>query len=243
MSACLGTRLNTRPLKVGGITPFSATDYPGKFAAVIFVQGCPWRCAYCHNPHLQARTKESPHDWAQLLDFLRSRVGLIDAVVFSGGEPTIDPALPSAIQEVRRLGFLVGLHTACVYPERLREILPMLDWVGFDIKIAFERYPEITTAAASGAPALECLKLIIASGIAHECRTSIHPALHSESEILHLAEHLARLGVTNYALQIVRARGCTDKTFENTVSTAYPQPQLLEKITPLFKQFTLRRAA
>src|SRR2546425_1022480 len=79
--------------KVGGVTPFSATDYPGKLAAVIFIQGCPWRCGYCHNPHLQLRTGASLLRWPQVIDLLQRRVGLIDAVVFSGGEPTTDPAL------------------------------------------------------------------------------------------------------------------------------------------------------
>src|SRR5450759_3498739 len=101
-----------KQLKVGGVTAFSATDYPGKLAAVIFVQGCPWRCGYCHNPHLQTRTRTSPTAWADVLLLLQRRVGLIDAVVFSGGEPTMDPALAEAMREVRALGFGVGLHSA-----------------------------------------------------------------------------------------------------------------------------------
>lgn len=60
-------------LKVGGLTPFSATDYPGKLAAVVFVQGCPWRCGYCHNPHLQARTPQGAMPWQDVLTWLRRR--------------------------------------------------------------------------------------------------------------------------------------------------------------------------
>lgn len=116
-----------RRLKVGGITPFTATDYPGKLAAVMFVQGCPWRCGYCHNPHLQPRLVHSPMPWPPVLELLRRRIGLIDTVVFSGGEPTIDPALAHAIGAVRALGFEVGLHTADAYPKRLLETLPLLD--------------------------------------------------------------------------------------------------------------------
>lgn len=62
-------------LKVGGITPFSATDYPGKLALVVFVQGCPWRCGYCHNPHLQTRTDDSPLAWADVLALLAGAWG------------------------------------------------------------------------------------------------------------------------------------------------------------------------
>ena len=114
-------------LKVGGVTPFSATDYPGKLAAVVFVQGCPWRCGYCHNPHLQPRSGDVLVPWADVLALLRRRVGLVDAVVFSGGEACMDPALKRAMQDVRALGFDVGLHTACIYPQRLTEVLPLVD--------------------------------------------------------------------------------------------------------------------
>ena len=80
-------------LVIGGFVSFTATDYPGKLAAVVFCQGCPWRCGYCHNPHLQERTRDSPLSWSALLTGLERRVGLLDAVVFCGGEATMDPAL------------------------------------------------------------------------------------------------------------------------------------------------------
>ena len=144
-------------LKVGGLTPFSATDYPGKLAAVVFVQGCPWRCGYCHNPHLQARTPEGAMPWQEVLTWLRRRVGLVDAVVFSGGEACMDSALARAMQDARALGFGIGLHTACIYPQRLQEVLPLVDWVGFDIKAPFADYRHVTRVAGSGDPALACL--------------------------------------------------------------------------------------
>src|SRR5690606_12286562 len=100
-----------RRLKVGGLTPFTATDYPGHLSAVVFVQGCPWRCGYCHNPHLQERTPHSPIPWNDVLTLLDRRRGLIYAVVFSGGEPTMDPCLADALRETRALGFKIGLHS------------------------------------------------------------------------------------------------------------------------------------
>ena len=85
-------------LRVGGLVPLSTTDYPDHLSAVVFCQGCPWRCAYCHNPHLLPRRSDSEIAWPDVLAFLDRRRGLLDAVVFSGGEPTLQRALPDAMR-------------------------------------------------------------------------------------------------------------------------------------------------
>ncbi|WP_442596072.1 anaerobic ribonucleoside-triphosphate reductase activating protein [Parapusillimonas sp. JC17] len=227
-------------LKVGGITPFTATDYPGKLSAVIFVQGCPWRCGYCHNPHLQIRTAHSPVPWSDVTGLLRRRVGLIDAVVFSGGEPTMDPGLEAAIHEVRSLGFLVGLHSGGTHPARLRKVLPLLDWVGLDIKADADGYERVTKTKGSGTHAFDSLSAVLDSGVHHECRTTIHPSLHSEDQLRTLARRLAGAGVTHYALQVFRATGCVDPELNGTPVAAYPSPALAEELKELFPFFILR---
>ena len=233
--------MGARQLKVGGLTAFSATDYPGKLAAVVFVQGCPWRCGYCHNPHLQGRAAPAAMSWPAVLALLRRRVGLVDAVVFSGGEPTTDPALGRAIADVRALGFAVGLHTACVYPRRLACVLPLLDWVGFDIKAPFAQYQRITGVAGSGEQARQCAALILASGVDYECRTTLHPSLLAQHGVVELAATLAGLGVRNYALQVFRANGCADPMLNNAVTAGYPDHGALAAIGAMFERFTLRR--
>jgi hypothetical protein len=121
-------RLAAASLRVGGFEPYSSTDYPDALAAVVFCQGCPWRCGYCHNPHLIAAHADEELDFGRILAWLASRRGLLDAVVFSGGEPTAQPGLSAAIDAVRALGFAVGLHTGGAYPRRLAEVLPKIDW-------------------------------------------------------------------------------------------------------------------
>jgi pyruvate formate lyase activating enzyme len=86
---------------VGGVVPFSSVDWLGQLAAVIFIAGCPWNCRYCHNPHLQVR--ERRFDWRAVCAFLRSRRGLLDGIVFSGGEPLSEPRLPSMIRTVKAI--------------------------------------------------------------------------------------------------------------------------------------------
>ncbi|HEY5580218.1 MAG TPA: anaerobic ribonucleoside-triphosphate reductase activating protein [Rhodoferax sp.] len=229
-------------LKVGGITPFSATDYPGKLAAVVFVQGCPWRCGYCHNPHLQQRTGSSPVPWSTVLALLKRRVGLVDAVVFSGGEPTIDPGLADAMRSVRALGFRVGLHSAGMYPRRLAEVLPLVDWVGLDVKSSWQGYDAITGIFDSARQARVSAQLVLASGIAHEFRTTVHPALHTEADILLLAQALQAMGVRHYVLQVFRAIGCGDVRLDAVSTLGYPGAELLAQVAALFDSFSLRQA-
>ena len=228
-------------LKIGGITPFTSIDYPGRLAAVIFVQGCPWRCRYCHNPHLQPRVSQAGPEWKETMRWLQRRVGLIDAVVFSGGEATIDPALPAAMRDVRSLGFQVGLHTAGIYPHKLADLLPQVDWVGLDIKAPFAHYEQVTQVADSGRLALRSVEAVLASGIPCEMRTTIHPALLAEDDILSLACTLAKKGVTEYALQLFRPQGCGDARLD-PVPAGYPSPALLQRLHGMFPRFVLRQA-
>ena len=229
-------------LKVGGVVPFTATDYPGALASVVFVQGCPWRCRYCHNPHLQARKAPGAMPWCEVIRFLKRRVGLIDAVVFSGGEPTADPALLDAISEVKALGFKTGLHSGGAYPRRFEQVLPLLDWVGLDIKASFDDYERTTQVRNSGDPALSSLAALLESGVEYECRTTLHPDLMPEGEILSLAQALADRGVTRYVLQVFRAQGCGDSALNAApVAARYPSDTLIEQVAPLFPQFALRR--
>ena len=210
----------TGVLRLGGMTPLSMTDFPGCLAAVVFCQGCPWSCRYCHNPHLIPVDAPPRRGWLSALEFLSRRVGLLDAVVFSGGEPTLQAGLADAMCDVRDLGFRIGLHTAGPYPERLAEVLPLLDWVGFDVKALFERYDEINGVPGSGAKALESLRLLMESGVDHECRTTIHPALFTAPELATLSEFLFASGARRHVLQAFRAAGCRDEGLKASADEA-----------------------
>ncbi len=182
-------------------------DWPGELAATVFCQGCAWDCPYCHNPGLRAIQADEVISWASVIDFLSSRRGLLDAVVFSGGEPTLQSTLPDAIGEVRALGFRVGLHTAGMAPERFAALLPSLDWVGFDVKAPFAAYPRITGVERSGDKALESLRGLLASRVLYEVRTTVHPSLLSPADMIELKAQLLDLGVENFVVQQFRPQG------------------------------------
>ncbi|OOG23694.1 anaerobic ribonucleoside-triphosphate reductase activating protein [Thioalkalivibrio denitrificans] len=195
---------------VGGLTQLTTLDLPGRLSAVVFCQGCPWQCGYCHNPHLIPR---GPGDrpWSAVLRFLERRRGLLDAVVFSGGEPTLQSGLGEALREAREMGFLTGLHTGGPYPERLARVLPLVDWVGFDLKAPLEDYARITGVPGSGDRAAESARLLMASGVDHEFRTTVDPSLLSTERLLTLARWLADRGVQQYVLQRCRPPPVNDR--------------------------------
>lgn len=220
-------------LRVGGLTPLTSIDFPGRLAAVVFCQGCPWRCDYCHNPGLLAATAPAVISWAQVRAFLQQRRGLLDGVVFSGGEPTLQAALPHALREVRALGFQAALHTGGMYPDRLAALLPRLDWVGLDIKGPARRVDAITGAQRGAARVQASLAHLLASGVPYECRTTWHSGLFGIDELRALADELATRGVRHWAVQQCRTPGHTD--------TVLPA-RCLRAFSAQFDTFTLRRA-
>ncbi|MBM3117640.1 anaerobic ribonucleoside-triphosphate reductase activating protein [Jeongeupia naejangsanensis] len=230
------------PPKIGGFVSFSSCDYPGQLACVVFLSGCPWRCHYCHNPHLQKReTVPGVPVWAELLGWLEQRRGLLDAVVFCGGEPLAEKHLPAMLRDVKAMGFKAALHTGGAYPARLAHCLPYLDWVGFDVKTGFADYLNVTLVPRSGDPALASLQQVIGSGVAFECRTTIHPQLHDEAALLALGETLAGLGVQDYALQRFRPQGTASPLLgSQPLPAGYPSAATTAALAERFPRFCVR---
>jgi pyruvate formate lyase activating enzyme len=221
-------------LRLGGLTPLTTTDYPGELAATLFCQGCPWRCGYCHNAHL-LETAPGTISWSEVVDFLSQRRGLLDAVVFSGGEPTAQPVLPAAITDIRALGFKIGLHTAGPSPRRLAEVLPLVDWVGLDIKALPADYPLVTGVAGSGEKAWESLALALAAGVELEVRTTPLPGLDSADYLARLMGDLAEAGVRRYALQQCRPHSLLDAELRASIPAELRLPATIP-----FSQFAWR---
>lgn len=200
-------------LRLGGFVPLSTIDWPGQLAAVVFTQGCPWDCPYCHNPHLLGAGPDdavdalAPPPWPEVLTFLESRRGLLDGIVFSGGEPTAQAGLRGALRQVREMGFATALHSGGAVPTRFAQALSLVDWVGFDVKAPFERYADVTRVPGSGERALASLRALVASGTPFEVRTTVHSALLDADALNALADDLRAEGVGRWVLQTYRADG------------------------------------
>lgn len=223
-----------KALLVGGVVSLSTVDYPDYIASVIFLQGCGWRCKYCHNQHLQPIALSHSLPWEDILELLKSRRGFVDAVVFSGGEPLIQDALPEAITEVKNMGFMIGLHTSGAVPEMLAKVAPMTDWIGFDVKNDFKDYELITGIPNSGKTALESLKLLVALNVNFEVRITMYESLDT-SVIVDLLKELSSIGVKTVALQ--KCRDAEEIVIEHPI---FSDKILLEDISKYFENFFIR---
>lgn len=229
-------------LKIGGVERFSLVDFPGKVAAVIFLQGCPWRCPFCYNTHLQNGMAEGAIDSGEFFKFLERRKSVLDAVVFSGGEPLLQPDLAEAVMAVKDLGYQIGLHTGGFNPVALAKVLPLVDWIGFDIKAPFveEHYQRATGSHTKLADVLSSLDMILQSGKSFETRTTCDPRLLSIDDIYTIADELAAKGVKNYHLQKYRPIPSDTVSTETDCNKFFNDKELLFCLQNKFEVFDTR---
>jgi anaerobic ribonucleoside-triphosphate reductase activating protein len=144
------------------------------------------------------------------MEWLATRKGLLDAVAFCGGEPTVHKSLLLAMRQVRTLGFKVALHTSGLYPYNFANMLPFLDWVGFDVKAPFARYLDVTRVPGSGCKVKESLERMLFSKVAYEIRTTVHNAILNSADLVTMARDLQNIGVSRWVLQRFNKAGCAD---------------------------------
>ncbi len=148
--------------------------------------------------------------------------------------------LAQAIQIVRGMGFKIGLHTGGAFPNRLKEVLPFIDWVGFDVKAPFAQY-ESVVQRKGGKQALESAKMVLQSRVAHEFRTTIHPSFLTNQDLLTLARVIRKMGVSRYVLQQFRANGCQNTSLNTQYEDPYPTPRVLETLKNMLTYFDVRK--
>lgn len=209
-------------MQIGGIQPFSLVDYPGKMSCVVFCQGCCMRCSYCHNKQLQPFVQS----FEDIFAFLEKRVGLLEAVVFSGGEPLLQHDLYDVMLEIKNnFQFLIGLHTAGVAPDMFKAVLPLVDWVGLDVKTDFSHYENVTHYANSGDYANECFNVLVQSGKEFEVRTTYDARLITDDDMIAIADLLQRNEIKIWHIQ-----ECILRNYAESVHIPLPCDELLAKL-------------
>lgn len=235
--------MQNQSLIIGDVEPFSIVDFPKHIAIVAFLQGCPWRCPFCYNQSLQPVLKTPPSDWTEekFFTFLKRRKGLVDAVVFSGGEPLLQYNLDNALQKAKDLGYTVGLHTGGYLPSALKKVLPLLDWVGLDVKGPEHKYKALTGGFAAFNEMKKSLELLIESGISFECRTTCDPRELCIEDLFEIGTFLKEMDVKEYYLQKYRPIESDQTTSDSASESLISDQKLISFLTESFKKFEIRR--
>lgn len=217
-----------------GLIKQSLIDYPDEIAAVLFCRGCNFACPFCHNGHLLYKPGHKVHSdlsLEEILDFLGERKDFLDAVVISGGEPTINNDLAEVIRSVKDMGYLVKLDTNGSNPEMLADLLDeeQLDYVAMDVKapLEYKKYYHACGGHISSHDFLHVrnsVPLLLQASVLAEFRTTVVPGLHRPEDLEEIARHLE--GARLFTLQQFQPENALDPVFRNV--TPYTRNELEE---------------
>lgn len=180
-------------MNIGGIEPLSLIDYPGTPAVVLFLQGCNWRCPFCHNSSLWSLgSPNNAYPVEQVMALLQARRDRIPAVVLSGGEPTLQPGLADFIVDIKKMGYLVKLDTNGAQPQHLAQLIDqkLLDYIAMDIKAPWMKYDLLAGVAVDCTGLQTSIACIAASGVAHHFRTTYPPHLLTGNDLAAIKKSL-----------------------------------------------------
>lgn len=204
-----------------GFLKSDLVNYPGKIASTVFTCGCNFRCPYCHNPEFVIQGSDETYfgetyQEGEILSFLSRRAPFLDALVISGGEPTLHRELPDFIRKVRDMGLLVKLDTNGSLPEILSDLISdgLLDYVAMDIKVPINKYHLVGFWATERI--LASIELLETSGVAHEFRTTCPKKLLHEEDFPEMAKLVGT--ETKWYLQTFSPAKTLDPAYSNVSS-------------------------
>jgi pyruvate formate lyase activating enzyme len=182
-------------MKIKGFIKNTFIEYPGKIAAMIFLPNCNFKCSFCFNPELVFDNEAVKDiDEKEVFDYLEKNKKWIDAVVISGGEPTLHKDLPEFIKRIKKLGYLVRIYTNGTNPQMLKQLIEekLIDSIAMDIKaqLTEEGYDSITNVKGMVENVKKSISLIMNSDLNYEFRTTVVPTIHSEKDIEEIAKHI-----------------------------------------------------
>lgn len=201
-------------ITLGGLQRNSLIDYPGHIASVLFLNGCNFRCPYCHNPELvNPHPSKDTQTLSDALAFLSQRRGQIEGVVVSGGEPLMTTALPSLMEKIKEMGFQIKLDTNGSFPQRLGPLIEagLVDYVAMDIKSAPDQYGRLPGLNCPPAAIHKSIAIIRDASLPHEFRTTCVKPYVDDTQIRALCHSIE--GASRLALQTCRPDKVLDNDF------------------------------
>jgi pyruvate formate lyase activating enzyme len=225
-----------------GLQRLSLIDYPGKLCATIFTAGCNFRCPYCYNEDIvldYPAMPKMPED--KIIEFLHPRLGFLDGVCVTGGEPMIHRELPKFLGRLKSIGSLVKLDTNGSRPKALAYVMEkgLVNYIALDVKVPLSRYEETVRYRVKPEGLKETIKLIRRSGVDHEFRTTVVPGLLDGDDLEEIAMTLT--GSKRYVLQQFRPGKtlCPDFKDVKPYSEAEMR-QFRDRVAPYFAETRLR---
>ena len=176
-----------------GVEKLSLVDYDHHMSAVLFSPGCNFACPFCHNSALVIAPEfNNPIPFTEILSFLKKRQGLLDAVVITGGEPTLMKDLKDKIYQIRELGYKIKLDSNGSHPEIIKDLVSegLLDYIAMDVKSSFDTYPLITNSKVNIDKIKESIEYIKSCGVDYEFRTTLVKEYHDLEDIMKMAEDI-----------------------------------------------------
>ncbi len=189
-------------MKIYGLQKMTLLDYPGRIACTVFLNGCSFRCPFCHNFELVEGSAPPVMEEEAFFSFLSKRQGLLEGVAVSGGEPCLHPDLPEFLRKIRDLGFQVKLDTNGFHPEMLKEVLDsgLADYVAMDVKNSLSKYALTAgVPALDPAPVLSSILLLKEGTVDYEFRTTVVREFHETGDFREIGEMIS--GARRYFLQ------------------------------------------
>ena len=227
-------------MKIHGLMKMTLLDFPGKVACTVFLGGCDLRCPFCHNSELLDMGAPAEMDEEELYAFLSKRVGLLDGVAFTGGEPLLRTDLIPVMKKIRDMGFAIKLDTNGTHPQRLQEIVSegLVDYVAMDIKNSPDKY-----GVTVGLPDFDItninksIKFLLSDAVDYEFRTTVVSPYHDEESFQKIGPWIE--GAKRYFLQEFVDRD-TVKYQGLSACTEAQMQSFLRIVTPFVKEASLR---
>ncbi|MDH3353429.1 MAG: anaerobic ribonucleoside-triphosphate reductase activating protein [Nanoarchaeota archaeon] len=234
-------------MNISGLQKTTVVDYPGEIACTIFLRGCNFRCGFCHNPNLVVKACGDNFSEEEVLIFLKKRVGKLDAVCITGGEPLMTLDI-NFVKRIREMGYKIKIDTNGSFPEKLKEVidLGLVDYIAMDIKGAREDYSSIVGVDVDLEKIEKSIKIIHDFG-SYEFRTTVVGRFHNSDSLVSMGKWLNSVcdsKPNRFYLQgfTKENAGMIDEDFNNepNVSEGFLE-ELKEKVSEFFEEVGIRR--
>ncbi|MEM2875495.1 MAG: anaerobic ribonucleoside-triphosphate reductase activating protein [Candidatus Bathyarchaeia archaeon] len=217
-------------MEIGGLKKTSLIDFPDRISTVLFTPGCNLRCPFCHNWRLVIEPKGPFLSGEEALKILESRRKYVDAVVVTGGEPTLQPDLPDFLKKLKERMFAVKLDTNGFFPHVLERCLPYVDYVALDVKTSIKKYRMLGARDVSSY--LHTIEMLKRGSVDYEFRCTVVPGFVDEEDIPNIGEVVE--GAKRFVFQQFIPNDTLDENFRSV--EPYPK-ELITRFSMVMKNY------